>query len=257
MTSKQVTDREKSARAVGAAAETHGAQIGAGFTRELSGHLKSGETLPDAGLLARLIGRKILADNAALLAADHAHEQELADDDGPREDRDDAAAKVRSVLVDLRAAIDSGYGARGLSLLGLGDAVAVDPSVLATAAGNAQKALKDQTIKLPKPKRAGMKIDRAAFAEDIAGELPALQKALAKVATEEREKEGTQRVKNEAMTKNDASFTSGADFLATSCQVAGLIDIAAKVRPSGRRPGRVAAEDGAATPVEDPKGGGS
>jgi hypothetical protein len=256
MTSKQVTDREKSARAVGAAAETHAAQIAAGFTRELSGHLKSGETLPDAGLLARLIGRKILADSAALLAADHAHEQELADDDGPREDRDEAAAKVRSVLVDLRAAIDSVYGARGLTLLGLGDAVAVDPSVLATAGGNALKALKDQTIKLPKPKRAGMKIDRAAFAEDIAGELPALQKALTKVATEEREKEATQRVKNEAIARNDVTFTSGADFLAVSCQVAGLIDIAARVRPSGRRPGRVATEDDAGAPAAEPAGGG-
>jgi hypothetical protein len=256
MTSKQVTDREKSARAVGAAAKTHAAQIAAGFNRELTPHLEPGETLPDAGLLARLIGRKIVADNTALLAADHAHEQELADDAGPREDRDDAAAKVRSVLVDLRAAIESAYGARGLTLLGLGDAVAVDPSVVATAAGNVQKALKDQNIKLPKPKRAGMKIDRAAFAEDIAGELPALQKALAKVATEEREKEVTQRVKNEAMAKNDAAFTSGADFLATSCQVAGLIDIAAKVRPSGRRPGRVATEDDAAAPAGEPNGGG-
>ena len=34
MTSKQVTDREKSARAVGAAAETHAVQIAAGFNRE-------------------------------------------------------------------------------------------------------------------------------------------------------------------------------------------------------------------------------
>ena len=66
-----------------------------------------------------------------------------------------------------------------------------------------QKALKDRTIKLPKPKRAGMKIERAAFADDIAGELPALQKALAKVAVEDREKEATQRAKNEAMVKND------------------------------------------------------
>ena len=256
MASKQVTDREKSARAVAAAAETHAAQIAAGFARELAVHVRPGETLPDTGLLARLIGRKIAADNAALVAADRAHEQELSDDDGPREDRDAAAARVRSVLVDLRAAIESTYGARGLTLLGLGDAIAVDPSVLATAGGNAQKALKDSTIQLPKPKRAGMTIDRAAFALDLTAELPALQKALAKVATEDREKEATQRVKNEAMVKNDASFTSGADFLAVSCQVAGLVDIAAKVRPSGRRPGRVEAEDNAGAPAGEPTGGG-
>ncbi|MFS8072104.1 MAG: hypothetical protein ACMG6S_37520, partial [Byssovorax sp.] len=73
MLSKQVTDREKSARAVEAAAKTHAAQIAAGFTRELTPHLEAGEVLPDVELLARLIGRKIVADNAALLAADQAH----------------------------------------------------------------------------------------------------------------------------------------------------------------------------------------
>ena len=256
MTSKQVTDREKSARAVAAAAETHASQIAAGFDRALSVHVRPGETLPDTGLLARLIGRKIAADNAALVAADRAHEQELSDDDGPREDRDEAAARVRSVLVDLRAAIESTYGARGLTLLGLGDAISVDPSVLATAGGNVQKALNDPKIELPKPKRAGMIVNRAAFALDLTAELPTLQRALAKVATEDREKEGTQRVKNEAMVMNDASFTSGAAYLSTSCQVAGLSDIAAKVRPSRYRPGRVEAEDDAGAPAGEPAGGG-
>jgi len=256
MASKQVTDREKSARAVAAAAETHASQIAAGFDRALSVHVRPGETLPDTGLLARLIGRKIAADNAALVAADRAHEQELSDDDGPREDRDAAAAKVRSVLVDLRGAVESSYGSRGLTLLGLGDAIAVDPSVLATAGVSAQKALNDAKIELPKPKRAGMMVNRAAFALDLTAELPALQKALAKVATEDREKEGTQRVKNEAMAKNDASFTQGADYLAASCQVAGMSDIAAKVRPSGRRPGRVESEDDAGAPAAEPAGGG-
>src|SRR5262245_28458075 len=77
MASKQVTDREKSARAVAAAAETHAAQIAQGFLRELTPYLKAGEPMPDVGLLARLMGRKILADNAALSAADTAHEREL------------------------------------------------------------------------------------------------------------------------------------------------------------------------------------
>ena len=163
MASKQVTDRVKSARAVAAAAETHAAKIAAGVAVELTPHLRAGETLPDTGLLARLIGRKIAADSAALVAADRAHEQELSDDAGPREDRDEAAAKVRSVLVDLREAVESTYGARGLTLLGLEDAIAVDPSALATAGGSVQTTLKDATIQLPKPKRAGMTSDRGAF----------------------------------------------------------------------------------------------
>lgn len=243
MPSKLVTDREKSARAVAAAAETHAAAIATGMKDALTAHLRQGESMPDGALLARLIGRKILADNAALSTADHAHEKELADDEGPREDRDAAAAKTRSLLVDLRAAVEAAYEARGLSLLGLSDAVPVDPSVLATTAGNVLKALEDADLKLPKPRRAGLKLDRKAFAEELGAELPALQKALQKVAKEDREKEATQRAKNEAMAKNDVTFANGAGWLAASCQLAGLADIAAKVRPSGRKPGQTAAEE--------------
>jgi hypothetical protein len=243
MPSKQVTDREKSARAVTAAAETHAASIAQGFARELTPYLKAGEAMPDVALLVRLSGRKVLADHSTLSRADHEHELELADDAGPREAREESAGKVRGVLLDLRAALDAIYGARGLSLLGLSAAVPVDPSVVATTAGNVHKALLDPKIKLPKPKRAGMKLERADFAAELGGELPALQKALAKVAKEEREKEATQRAKNEAMAKNDATFTTCAGFVAASCQLAGLPDIAAKVRPSGRRPGQTATED--------------
>ena len=243
MASKQVTDRQKSARAVVAAAETHAADIATGVKRELSPHLHKGETFPDVALLVRLISRRLHADVTALVDADQAHEKELSDDAAPREDRDTAASKIRSILVDVRAAVDATYGAKGLTLLGLDQAVPVDPSVLATTADAISKALRDASIKLAKPKRAGMKIDRAAFADEIDAELPALKKALANVAKEEREREVTQRAKNAAMEKNDATFSRGAGWLAASCMVAGLDDIGSKVRPSGRRPGRTASTD--------------
>ena len=243
MASKQVTDREKSSRAVAAAANTHALEIAAGFERELAPHLKAGEEFPDIALLSRLIGRKIAADTAALVAADGAHERELSDDAEPREQRDEAAMKVRAVLVDLRASIDTVYGAPGLTKLGLDQAVSEDPSVLATAAAAAAKVLGDGSIKLPKPRRAAMKVDRQGFAAEIDVELPPLVKALTKVATEDREKEATLGKKQGAMSKNDRSFTTGAGWLAASCTLAGLGDLAAKLRPSGRKPGRTAEEE--------------
>lgn len=250
MPSKQVTDREKSARAIVAATEAHAAEIVAGVTRELSPYLKAGEKLPDIGLLVRLFGRKTEADNAALVAADRAHEKELSDDAAPREARDTAAGEVRAVLVDLRAAIDAGYGPTALAQLGLDQAIPVDPSVLAAMAGDVAKALEDASIKLPNPRRKRMKIDRAGFAEDLRAELPDLQKALAKVSKEEREKDTTQRAKNEAMAKNDATFSACAGWLEATCAVAGLPELAATMRPSGRRPGQRKAEEGGDTAEE-------
>lgn len=243
MASKLVIGREKSSRAVAASAETHADEVAKGFAAELSPYLKSGEKLPDVALLVRLVARRLAADTAALVAADDAHERELADDAAPREARDEAAARLRAVLVDARAAVDAAFGPAGLRNLRLDGAVPDDPTVLATTGERVAGALRDAGIKLPKPRRAAMKLDRAALASEIEAELPALKKALAKVATEEREKETTLRAKQSAMRKSDRSFGQGASLLSASFAFAGLEDLAAKVRPSGRRPGRTAAED--------------
>ena len=119
MASKLVTDREKSSRAVAAAEETHAGEIARGFASELAPYLKSGEAMPDVALLMRLIGRRITSDTTGLVAADDVHEQELADDAAPREARDEAALRVRAVLVDGRAAIDAAFGPAGLRKLRL------------------------------------------------------------------------------------------------------------------------------------------
>jgi hypothetical protein len=243
MASKLVTDRQKSARAVAAAADTHAPDIAKGIQTAITPYLHKGESLPDVALLIRLVGRKLAADNAALIEADRAHEKELSDDAAPREARDSAATKVRAALIDIRAAVEATYGVKGLTLLGLDAAIPVDPSVLAVTATTVSKALHDPDLKLPKPKRAGMKLDRKELAAEIDAEIPALQKALADVAREDREREVTQGAKNEAMSRNDATFSAGAGWITASAVLAGLDAIAAKVRPSTRSPGRTAAED--------------
>lgn len=248
MASKQVTDREKSARAVSAAAETHAKEIGAGLASALKPYLEKGETMPDVTLLARLLGRGIEARAKALVLADAAHEKELGDDAQPREDRDSAAETVRQVLVDLRAAAEATHGTAGLRMLGLAGAVPVDPSVLKTTADTVSGALRDEAVKLPKA-RKGMKLDRQSFADELGESLPRLGKALRDVAREAREAEATLAAKTGAMEANDAGFSRAAGAIATLAAAAGLDDLAAKVRPSGRNPGRTSATD-AVPPVD-------
>ncbi len=243
MPSKLVTDREKSSRAVAAAASTHAAAVGEALGKELRPLLEPGEALPDLALLVKLLGRKIEGDNALLVSADSAHERELSDDDGPRQARDEATEKVRSILVDLRSGVDSAYGLAGLAVLGLKGETPVDPSVIASAATSALQALQDAKRKLSRPRRAGNKLDRAAYVAELSAEIPLLQKALARVAKEDREREATQRAKDQALAANDRTFTRGAAVISALAAAAGLDDLADKVKPSGRRPGRTAAED--------------
>ena len=249
--SKQVLDREKSTRAVVAAADTHAPDIAAALTRELSAHLHKGETLPDLTLIAHLIGRKVKADFEVLVRADRAHEAELSDDAAPREARDTAAEKVRSALVDLRDSVTTAYGAAGLKKLGLSDAVSSDPTAVASRARSVKEALEDDTIKLPKSRRPSLKVDLKGFAAELSAELPALVKALDHVAREEREAKVTQAAKNDAMAGHDRGFSRGAGLLAGLASYGGLEEVAATIRPSTRKAGRTVAE----VEEEPPAGG--
>jgi hypothetical protein len=150
---------------------------------------------------------------------------------------------VRSSIVDLRSVIDSSFGAEGLTKLGIAGAVPTDATVLETLAPIIAKQLRDEKVKLPKPKRAGVKLDRGALADELESHVPSLLKAQKDVAREAREAEATLRTKRGAMQAYDGAFTQGARLLEAAAIIAGLADLAAKIRPSGRRPGETAGPD--------------
>src|SRR5579864_9332098 len=110
MASKLITDREKSAKAVAQAGETNAAAIGDSFAKRYAPHLQKGEKMPDVATAIRLVMRGLLADAQAMVAADDAHEAELADDVEPRDNREAATAELRARLITFRGAISGGYG---------------------------------------------------------------------------------------------------------------------------------------------------
>lgn len=240
MPSKQVTDRQKSARAVAATAETHAQQAASHIEQLLTPHLQAGEAFPDLSLFLRLVGRHIATENESLVNADVAHERELSDDAAPRQARDDNAEKVREILIDLRASIEATYGSPGLHTVGLADAVPTDPSVLATAGRAVLDALKNIAIEFPPPRNKRLTLDRKSFVDDLDAALPPLESALASVAKEAREAEVTLAQKRKAMESNDRAFSRGASTLSVLFALGGLDDAASKVRPSGRKPGQTA-----------------
>lgn len=250
MASKAVTDRQKSARAVAAAAHTHANEVAVRVAELLSPHLRPDEEMPDVSLFLRLVGRLIATENEALVRADAAHERELADDAAPRKARDEAVEKVRRILVDLRAAVETTCGMAGLPRLHLLEAVPTDPSVLATIGRSVLDALRDESVRLPAARRRGLSLDREAFAEELELELPPLEKALAAVAREAREAEATLRQKRAAMEANDRAFSRGAAVLSSTFALAGLEELAGKLKPSQRQPGETNEFELAATRAE-------
>lgn len=238
MASKAVLDRQRAARTVASTAYTYSADAASRIKETLSRYAKPGEQLPDIQLLLRLVGRMIASENETLLRADAAHEDELADDTEPRKIRDEAADRVRRILSDLRTAVETTYGGIGLPRLHLSDSIPQDPSALAMLARTVLVDLRDEAIKLPPPRRRGLSLDRSAFAEEIAADLPVLDKALAAVAREAREAEVTSRTRRLAMEASDRAFQRGAAYLSATFTLAGLDEQAEKVKPSTTSPGQ-------------------
>lgn len=239
MPSPGVLERQRASRTVASTAYTYSADTASRVKELLARYAKPGEQMPDIELLIRLVGRMIAMENEALVRADAAHEVELADDTEPRKARDEAAEKVRRCLAYLHAAVETTCGSAGLHRLHLTENVPNDPSALAILARSVLTNLRDESIKLPADRRRGLSLDRGAFAEELAADLPALDRALAAVAREAREAEVTLRAKRQAMEASDRAFSRGASLLSATFALAGLDDVAHKVKPSAAHPGEI------------------
>lgn len=239
MPSKQITDREKSASAVAAVAETQANAVQAALGKLFKPHLHKGESMPDFSLLVLLVSRALDASKTRMVDADAAHDAELGDDDGYRKARDDAAAALSDKLIELRETLTGVYGAATANAV-LAGPTPQDPVVLSRFARDVAGAL--GRVKLPKPRVKGAKIDVAETADEIEERRATLDAALKDVAREVREAQATLDAKNQALAAHDEAFAGAATALTGLLRLAGKPELAAKVRPSTRRPGQTAAD---------------
>lgn len=252
MSSKQVTDRQKSATAVVAAAETNADSVGQALTAILQPHLQPGESMPDVALFMRLVARALDASKTAMVKADEAHDAELADDLPIRKARDDAQAALTDKVVELREVIVGLYGTPAANTIFKG-AAPQDPVVLSRFASDVATALGD--VPLPAPRIAGAKIDAVATAAEIVALRATLDGHLKDVAREIREAQSTADIRNQRMAAYDDAFAAWATSLAGLLRAAGKPELAARLRPSVRRPGQTASDVGEepATPQDPTK----
>lgn len=244
--SKQVTDRQKSTRALVHTIETNAENIGAGIEATLSRvGQNGGAKAPSLAGFLRTAAKLLTTSGAALEHADKAHEHEMADDVAPRNARDEAAAKARETLVDLRAAVQPTYGDAGLSAVGLSAAVPQDPQVLLSVGKKVHALL--GTVDLGEPRRKGVAVDVKVFMKELAASLKSLELALDDVARELREGQATLAAKTKALQTNDDDFQRVAAVVEALCRFAGLDEVAARARPSARKPGQTEVE-----PTTDP-----
>lgn len=251
-----VTDRLKAHESVAEALRQLSPSVGKQAEALLAPYLKKGEEMPDLALFATLLER-MLGDRAAKMdAADGRHNEELADDAEPREERDSAAGDVYSAIVEIKGGVGTLFGSKWVGKLGIPAEVPRDPATLARVAADIKKAL--GATKLPRPRLEGIKsFDVSPWIKKLDEPAKRLDKALRDVTREAREAQATLVEKTRAISAYDGAFSTGVTFTAGLLRLVGEHEHAAKLRPSERRPGTLdtgdAGEPDAGEPAAQPE----
>ncbi|MBK8258191.1 MAG: hypothetical protein IPK82_36680 [Polyangiaceae bacterium] len=249
MASKQVTYRQKSASSVMASGEANATIVAEAVTALLQPLAKKGQQVPDTGALVHLLCAALDASANKMVAADAAHEAELGDDTAVRTARDNAHAALREELVELREIVVGAYGSQAAAAIFQG-AAPDDPVVLARFAGEVADHFEKN--KLPPPRLKGAKLDVAEVAASLREKRDVLEQHLKSVQREVREAQKTLAERNAAVTAHDALFSGIATALSGLLLIAGKPELAARVKPSSRRPGETAEEAGESPETASP-----
>ncbi len=251
MSSKSVTDRSKSVELVTHALRASAVSASTQITGRLKPYLKSGESMPDLALLFELLARGVESHGAAMRKADEAHAAELSDDAEPRSRRDQAHDRTHDAVVEIKEAVGSLFGELWLGKLQLPNPIPQDPVVLERAASDFLGAL--ERTKLPAPKLKGVgAFDASHWKTMLEEPVKTLRASLGDVARETREAEVTLKEKSRAVAAHDAFFSLAAGLGVSLLRLAGEDELAARLRPSGRRPGMVASDEDTTEPTPSP-----
>jgi len=199
-------------------------------------------------LLTRL-ARELERAGGELLAADLAHVNELADDDAPRQARDEATAMVREKLLGLRDLITGAFGELAAAAYHLREALPEQPAQLLQRGRNVQDLLEKKAFSAP-PRHRSLKLKAAELAEELKAELDPLDAALKDVKREEREAQATQERKNRASEAWQRVYLGVTHMAYGAYILADRRDLAERIEPTQRK--RAGIDEPSPLPAPEP-----
>ena len=233
---KTVTDRMKSCRAVLWAIEAHGGHLAELLGESFGPLLEDGQAMPfDVQL--ELFRKKLTQDLDLLVASDRAYRDQRTVESVVRSRRDEQAARVNSAVVGLRQAFTGIYSEDRLGELGFARRTPQQPGELLEQAIHLVARLSDPELDLTGSRYGDFQLDAARLAQELKASVETLEPTADELAREERRTEVLQLAKDDALRDYNGSFLWIARTVESLCRLAGLEEVAKRVRPSSRRPG--------------------
>jgi hypothetical protein len=241
--SKTVGDRLVFSDAVVQAIEVQGEHVTSSVTRSVGGSLPAGLLLD---VFARWLAQTLRASSTKLREADLAHALELADDPAARRARDDANTALRGVMIRTSSLVRGAYDVPFSESVGLEAALESRPDMLLTQSTNAARLLARATA--PTTGTVGATVDLTQLARELDARVAALRAGLEGVKREEREAQQTLSQRDAALAEWSRVYGGVGEIFAGLATLAGLDDLASKLRPTTRRQAGI--PDVPSTPTE-------
>lgn len=240
MLSKMVTGHQKSFLFVISSLESNARRIIAALvalaiTPEEARRIESA-----VDLIIRVIVRHARKVLGLTVDTDEHLGKERADDAGLAAERDEAVIGVRDQVIRVRVILEAIFGPNVFKTLGVSGPTPDEAVALSRFARAVVNGL--VTSKLPQPLVAGAAFDPTPYVAQLAPAVEKLEKALSDINTDTRENQAALMERDRAFAESRESFALVANFTSALLALAGLAELAKRVRPTGRTAGTVAEE---------------
>ncbi|MCH9651784.1 MAG: hypothetical protein K0U98_26385 [Deltaproteobacteria bacterium] len=245
MPSKMVTDRQKTALALQAAARRHAGSIAEAFGEKLASTASEGATGIDITNLLIGVGDYLAGIAEAMVQADEAKFGEVHEDRSLRKRHDELAAKLGPELSKVRSAVDAAFGTgASVRVLGLEGPMGRDPLVLHRKAQRAIERLGEGSLDGLSPLIQGLTLEPEALVAQFEPTTEALGAILESISEGNRDVEARLGEKSASLEGFDQQVKWAARLLEGAFGFAGREDLARRARRAVRqgRSGRIVIE---------------
>ncbi len=238
MASRLVVLRQRLAKTIHSALERFAEVVTPVLTGRFAPFLTEGEAPIDFSGLQRLLHRMAEASFEAMVAADKAHLDELANDIAPRLERDRRVAVVRQKLIDVRRMVQGLFGpARAVEVVAVEGVTARQPEHLWRQSEHTLSRLRAPEFQAPEALTAAVVFDPVQLADELDPMVSALRRTVDAVELERRAAAASLQVKQEAMAEHDLLITACGRILSGFYLLARRPDLAERIRLSLPRKG--------------------